>query len=145
MGQGADECPRVYDQPMTVREHIQLKLDAASRLRWLVMVVLAAALVSLYPEHPLSMIKRLGMFAVGLLYLWSLGVLTGILLGAPMARIRCPRCTGKLTPGMRVSTCPHCNVSFDAIVRRDWPHTPTARSPSVIHSRSLRIGQLGRR
>jgi hypothetical protein len=107
---------------MRVMEHLQLQLGAARRLRWLLMIVLAAALVRLYPEHSVSMFKRLWMFGAFLLYFWFLGVAVGTLLGIPLVRPRCPRCASKLTLGPRVTACPNCNVGFDATVQRGWPH-----------------------
>jgi hypothetical protein len=130
---------------MSVREHLQFQLDVACHLRWLLMFVLAAALVWAYPEHSLSVFKRLWMFAAILLYLWLLGALVGTLLGAPMARPRCPRCASRLTFGPRVTSCPSCNVSFDARVRRDWPHTSTSRSLWLTRSLNLRVGPPGHR
>lgn len=122
-------------------EHLQLQMGIACHLRWLLMVVLAAALVWMYPEHAVSMFQRLWMFAAVLLYLWLLGALLGTLLGAPMARPRCPRCAGKLALRPGVTSCPSCNVSFDAMVQRDWPCTSTTRSPWLTRSLSLRMGQ----
>jgi hypothetical protein len=141
MGQGADECPREYDRPMSVREHLQLQLDVARRLRWLLLIVLAAALVCLYPDHSLNMFKRLWMFGAFMLYFWFLGVVVGTLLGVPMARPRCPRCASKLTLGPMVTACPNCRLSFDARVQRAWLHT----SPWLTRSLSLRMERFGRR
>lgn len=126
---------------MTVREHVQLQLGVASHVRWLVIAVLAAVLVWLYPEHSVSLFKRLWMFGAFLLYFWFLGAVLGTLLGVPMARPRCPRCAGKLTLGPTVTSCPNCNVSFDAMVQRGWPHTSATRSRWLVRSLSLRMGQ----
>jgi hypothetical protein len=145
MGQGADECPPEYDRLMSVKEHLELQLGVACHLRWILMAVFAAVLVWLYPEHSLSMLKRLWMFAAVLLYLWLLGALVGTLLGAPMARPRCPRCASKLTLGPSVTSCPSCNVSFDAKIQRDWPYTSPSRSTWLTRSLSLRVGHLGHR
>ena len=126
---------------MSVRQHLLLQLGVACRLRWFLMVVLAAALVWLYPEHSLSVFKRLWMFGAFLLYSWFLEAVVGTLLGVSMARPKCPRCASKLTLGPRVTSCPNCNVSFDATVQRAWPHT----SPWLTRSLSLRMGHLGQR
>ena len=121
---------------MKVREHLQLQLVLARQVRWLVMVALAAALVWLYPDHSPGTLRRLWMFAAVLLYLWLLGALVGALLNVPMARPRCPRCANRLTLGATTTSCPSCNVSLDARVRRDWPY------PWLPHSWSLRTGDL---
>jgi hypothetical protein len=144
MGQEADESPREYDRAMSVRQHLQLQLHVACRLRWLLMIVLAAVLVWLYPEHPPSVLNRLWMFAAFLLYFWFFGAVVGTLLDAPMARPRCPRCASKLTLGPRVTCCPRCNVSFDAEVQRPWPYTAATRS-WITRSPSSRMGRLERR
>jgi hypothetical protein len=141
MGQGADECPREYHRAMSVRGYLLLQLTVARRLRWLLMVVLAAVLVWLYPEHSLSVFKRLWIFGAFLLYFWFLGAIVGTLLGVPMARPRCPRCASKLTLGPEVTSCPNCNVSFDAEIQRGWPQT----SAWLTRSLSLRMGHLGQR
>jgi hypothetical protein len=141
MGQGADEPPREYDRAMSVREHLQLQLDVARRLRWLLLIVLATALVCLYPEHSVSMFKRLWMFGAFLLYFWFLEAVVGTLLGVPMAHPRCPRCASKLTLGPMVTSCPNCRVSFDATVQRGWHHT----FPWLTRSLSLRVERLLRR
>jgi hypothetical protein len=130
---------------MSVREHLELQLGVACHLRWLLMGVFAAVLVWLYPEHSVSVFKRLWMFAAVLLYLWLLGALAGTLLGAPMARPRCPRCAGKLTLRPGVTSCPSCHVSFDAKIQRDWSYTAAARSTWLARSLSLRMGHLGHR
>ena len=135
---------RQYAEAMSVREHLQRQLDVACRVRWFLMIVLAAVLVWLYPEHSVSMFKRLWMFAAVLLYLWLLAALAGTLLGAPMARPRCPRCASKLTLRPGVTFCPSCYVSFDARIQRDWSYTPT-RSTWLARSLSLHIGHLGHR
>ena len=109
---------------MSVREHLLLQLGVVRTLRWLLMVVLAAVLVWLYPEHSLSVFKRLLMFGAFLLYFWFLGAVVGTLLGVPMARPRCPRCASKLTLGPNVISCPNCNVSFDAKIQRG-PERPS--------------------
>jgi hypothetical protein len=127
---------------MSVREHLQLQLGVACHLRWLLMAIFAAVLVWFYPEHSVSMFKRLWMFAAVLLYLWLLGAVAGTLLGAPMAR--CPRCASKLTLRPGVTSCPSCYVSFDARIQRDWSYTPT-RSTWLARSLSLHIGHLGHR
>jgi hypothetical protein len=108
---------------MSVREHLQRQLGVACSLRWFLMAVLAAVLVWLYPEHSLSVFKRLWMFGAFVLYFWLLGAVLGTLLGVPMAHPRCPGCASKLTLGPEVTSCPNCNVSFDAKVQRGWPHT----------------------
>jgi len=77
MGQEAEECPREYDGDMSVRQHLLLQLQVANRIRWLMMIVLAAVLVCLYPEHSLSVFKRLWMFGAFLLYFWFLGAVVG--------------------------------------------------------------------
>jgi hypothetical protein len=142
MGQEAAPCRGEYDRAMSVREHLQLQLGVACHLRWLLMAIFAAVLVWFYPEHSVSMFKRLWMFAAVLLYLWLLGAVAGTLLGAPMAR--CPRCASKLTLRPGVTSCPSCYVSFDARIQRDWSYTPT-RSTWLARSLSLHIGHLGHR
>jgi len=132
MGQGADQCPREYHRAMSVREQLLLQLTVARRLRWLLMVVLAAVLVWLYPEHSQSVFKRLWMFGAFLLYFWFLGAVVGTLLDVPMARPRCPRCASKLTLGPGVTYCPNCNVSFDAEIQRGWPHTSPWLTRSLV-------------
>ncbi len=127
---------------MSVREHLELQLGVACHLRWLLMAIFAAVLVWLYPEHSVSMFKRLWMFAAVLFYLWLLGAVAGTLLGAPMAR--CPRCASKLTLRPGVTSCPSCYVSFDARIQRDWSYTPT-RSTWLARSLSLHMGHLGHR
>ena len=144
MGQEAAQCRGAYDRAMSVREHLELQLGIERHLRWLLMAIFAAVLVWLYPEHSVSMFKRLWMFAAVLLYLWLLGALAGALLGAPMARPRCPRCASKLTLRPGVTFCPSCYVSFDARIQRDWSYTPT-RSTWLARSLSLHIGHLGHR
>lgn len=141
MGQRADERPPAYDQVMSVMEHLQIQLGVACCLRWLLMAVLAAALVWSYPEHSVSMLQRLWMFAAFLLYLWLLGALLAALLGVPMARLRCPRCTGKFALKQGATSCPKCNVSFDARVQRDWPWASATRSPWLTGARALRMGR----
>jgi len=138
MGQGADESPREYHRAMSVREHLLLQLTVARRLRWLLMVVLAAVLVWLYPEHSLGVFKRLWMFGAFLLYFWFLGAVVGTLLGVSMARHRCPLCAAKLTLGPRVTSCLVCGVSFDAKVQRRWPYTSITRTLWQAHSPSFR-------
>ena len=128
---------------MSVKEHLVLQLGVARTLRWLLMVVLAAVLVWLYPEHSLSVFKRVWMFGTFLLYYWFLGAVVGTLLGVPMARPRCPRCASKLTLGPGVASCPNCNVSFDAKVQRRWPYTSIIRTLWQTHSPSFRRGELG--
>jgi hypothetical protein len=130
---------------MSVREHLELQLGVACHLRWLLMGVFAAVLVWLYPEHAVSLFKRLWMFAAVLLYLWLLGALAGTLLGAPMARPRCPRCASKLTLRPGVTACSNCRVGFDAKIQRDWSYTTTARSTWLARSLSMRMGHLGHR
>jgi hypothetical protein len=142
MGQEAAPCRGEYDRAMSVREHLQLQLGVACHLRWLLMAIFAAVLVWLYPEHSVSMFKRLWMFAAVLLYLWLLGAVAGTLLGAPM--VRCPRCASKLTLRPGVTSCPSCYVSFDARIQRDWSYTPT-RSTWLARSLSLHMGHLGHR
>jgi hypothetical protein len=130
---------------MSVREHLELQLGVACHLRWLLMAIFAAVLVWLYPEHSVSLFKRLWMFAAVLLYLWLLGALAGTLLGAPMARPRCPRCASKLILRPGVTSCPSCHVSFDAKIQRDWSYTAPIRSTWLARSLSLRMGHLGHR
>ena len=142
MGQEAAPCRGEYARAMSVREHLELQLGVACHLRWLLMVIFAGVLVWLYPEHSVSMFKRLWMFAAVLFYLWLLGAVAGTLLGAPMAR--CPRCASKLTLRPGVTSCPSCYVSFDARIQRDWSYTPT-RSTWLARSLSLHIGHLGHR
>jgi hypothetical protein len=113
---------------MSVREHVQRQLQVAGRLRWLLMIVLAAALVCLFPEHSPSVFKRLWMFGAFLLYFWFLGAVVGKILDVPLARPRCPRCASKLTVGPQVSSCLNCGVSFDATVQRNWPYTSIIRT-----------------
>ena len=134
MGQGADECPRGYDRDMSVMQHLRLQLQVANRVRWLLMIVLAAVLVCLYPEHSLSVFKRLWMFGAFLLYFWFLGAVVGTLLDVPLARPRCPRCASKLALGPRVTSCPRCGISFDANVQRNWPYTSITRTLWPTHS-----------
>jgi hypothetical protein len=128
MGQGAGECPRQYAEAMSVREHLQRQLDVACRVRWFLMIVLAAVLVCLYPEHSVNTFKRFWMCGAFLLYFWFLGAVVGTLLDIPLARPRCPLCAAKLTLGPRVTSCPVCGVSFDAKVAQlaihvDYPNT----------------------
>jgi hypothetical protein len=143
MGQGADGCPREYDLDMSVRQHLQLQLEVANRIRWLLMIVLAAVLVCLYPEHSLSVFKRLWMFGAFLLYFWFLGAVVGTILDVPLARPRCPRCASKLAVGPQVISCPSCEISFDAKVQRHWPYTSISRTLWPIHSPRFRRGYLG--
>jgi hypothetical protein len=114
---------------MSVMEHLQLRQGIANDLRWLVMCCLAAALAWSYPAANLSLHHRLWLFAAVLLYLWLLGTLYGTLMGAPMARVRCPRCAGKfaLRPDMRA--CPFCRVTFTAEINPSWriPRSSDAR------------------
>jgi hypothetical protein len=145
MGQEAAECRGEYDPAMSVREHLELQLGVACHLRWLLMAIFAAVLVWLYPEHSVSMFKRLWMFAAVLLYIWLLAALAGTLLGAPMARPRCPRCASKVTLRPGVTSCPSCHVSFDAKIQRDWSYTAPSRSTWLARSLSLRMGHLGHR
>jgi hypothetical protein len=142
MGQGADECPTEYDRYMSVSQHLQLQLQVANRIRWLLMVVLAAVLVCLYPEHSLTVFKRLWMFGAFLLYFWFLGAVAGTLLDIPLARPRCPRCASKLALGPRGTSCPSCGISFDAQVQRNWPCTSIRRTLWPIHLPSFRKGSL---
>ena len=116
---------------MSVRQHLLLQLQVANRIRWLLMIVLAAVLVCLYPEHSLSVFKRLWMFGAFLLYFWFLGAVVGMLLDVPLARPRCPRCAAAL--GQRVASCPSCGISFDAMVQRNWPYTSITRTLWPIH------------
>lgn len=118
---------------MSVREHLQLQLGVANQVRWVLIVVVAAALAWIYPGQSVRLFQRVWIFAAVLLYLWSLGALLGALLGAPMAQLRCPRCTGKFAFRTAFASCPHCNVSFDAVVRREWP----GMSPLSTRSRTL--------
>lgn len=119
---------------MSVRQHLQRQLKVAGRLRWLLMIVLAAGLVCLYPEHSLSLFNRLWMFGAFLLYFWFLAAVVGTLLDSPIARPRCPRCASKLTAALQVSSCPSCGVSFDAQVQRNWPCTSITRAIWATHS-----------
>ena len=128
---------------MSVRQHLQLQLQVANRIRWLLMSVLATVLVCLYPEHSLSVMKRLWMFGAFLLYFWFLGAVVGTLLDVPLARPRCPRCASKLALGPRASCCPGCGIGFDANLQRNWPYTSIARMLWPMHSPSLRRGYLG--
>jgi len=98
------------------------------------MIVLAAGLVCLYPEHSLSLLNRLWMFGAFLLYFWFLAAVVGTLLDIPIARPRCPRCASKLTARLQVSSCPNCGVSFDAQVQRNWPCTSITRAIWPTHS-----------
>jgi hypothetical protein len=133
MGQEAEECPREYDGDMSVRQHLLLQLQVANRIRWLMMIVLAAVLVCLYPEHSLSVFKRLWMFGAFLLYFWFLGAVVGTLLDVPLARPRCPRCASKLALGQPVTSCPSCGINFDAKVQRNWPYTSITRTLWPYH------------
>ena len=126
----------MYHQAMSVREHLLLQLTVARRLRWLLMGVLAAVLVWLYPEHSLSVFKRLWMFGAFLLYFWFLGAVVGTLLGVPMARPRCPRCASKLILGRGVTSCATCNVCFDAEIQRGWPRTSARLTRSLVGGHS---------
>ncbi len=117
-----------------------MQLDVAGRLRWLLMIVMAAVLVCLYPEHSLSALKRLWMFGAFLLYFWFLGAVVGTLLDVPLARPRCPRCASKLIPGPEVGSCPGCGVSLDAKVQRNWPYSSITRTLWPTHSPSSRTG-----
>ena len=121
---------------MSVMEHLQLRQGIANDLRWLVMFCVAAALTWSYPAPDLSFLHRLWMFAALLLYLWLLGALYGTLVGAPMARVRCPRCAGRfaLRPGM--SACPDCGVSFSAEVKPRWSHPLRTRALTRMMLRS---------
>lgn len=143
MGQGADEGARVYDQDMSVRQHLQQQLQVANRIRWLLMIVLAAVLVCLYPEHSLSVFKRLWMFGAFMLYFWFLGAVLGTLLDVPLARPRCPRCASKWALGPRVTSCPSCEISLDAKVLRNWPCTSITRTLWPIRSPGLHREHLG--
>ena len=127
---------------MSVRQHLQLQLCVANRIRWLLMIVLAAVLVCLYPEHSLSVFKRLWMFGAFLLYFWFLGAVAGTLVDVPLARPRCPRCAGKLALGAQVTSCPSCGISFDAVVQRNWPYTSIIRTLWPIRSHSARRGYV---
>ena len=138
MGQGADGGPREYDRNMSVRLHLQLQLQVANRIRWLLMIVLAAVLVCLYPEHSLNVFKRLWMFGAFLLYFWFLGTVAGTLLDVPLARPRCPRCATRLALRPRVASCPSCGISFDAKVQRNWHYRSIPRTLWPIHSQTLR-------
>jgi hypothetical protein len=128
---------------MSVRQHLQLQLQVANRVRWLLMIVLAAVLVGLYPEHSLSVFKRLWMFGAFLLYFWFLGAVAGTLLDVPLAQPRCPCCANRLGLWPRVNSCPSCGISFDAKVQRNWPCTSIARTLWPIHSPSFRRGYSG--
>jgi hypothetical protein len=128
---------------MSVRQHLQLQLEVANRIRWLLMIVLAAVLVCLYPEHSLSVFKRLWMFGAFLLYFWFLGAVVGTILDVPLARPRCPRCASKLALGPQDLSCPNCEISFDAKVQRNWPYTSISRTLWPVHSPSFRKGYLG--
>ena len=143
MGQGADECLREYDRDMSVSQHLRLQLLVANRIRWLLMIVLAAVLVCLYPEHSASMFRRLWIFGAFVLYFWFLGAVAGTLLDVPLARPRCPRCASKLALRPRVFSCPRCGISFDATVQRTWPYTSLTRTLWPIHSANFRRGHLG--
>jgi len=126
---------------MSVRQHILLQLQVANRIRWLLMIVLAAVLVYLYPEHSWSVFKRLWMFGAFLLYFWFLGAVVGTLLDVPLARPRCPCCASKLGP--RVTSCPGCGIGLDAPVQRNWPYTSITRTLWPMHSPSFRRGYFG--
>jgi len=128
---------------MSVRQHILLQLQVANRIRWLLMIVLAAVLVCLYPEHSLSVFKRLWMFGAFLLYFWFLGAVVGTLLDVPLARPRCPCCASKLGLGPRVTSCPGCGIGLDAPVQRNWPYTSITRTLWPMHSPSFRRGYFG--
>ena len=128
---------------MSVRQHLQLQLQVANRIRWLLMIVLAAVLVWLFPEHSLSVFKRLWMFGAFLLYFWFLGAVVGTLLDVPLARPRCPCCAGKLGLRPRVTSCPGCGISLDAKVQRNWPYTSITRTLWPMHSPSFRRGYFG--
>ena len=143
MGQGAEDAPRGYHPDMSVRQHLQLQLQVANRIRWLLMGILAAVLVCLYPEHSLSMLNRLWMFGAFLLYFWFLGAVVGTLLDVPLARPRCPCCASKLGLGPRVTSCPGCGISCDAKVQRNWPYTSISRTLWPTHSPSFRRGYSG--
>jgi len=123
---------------MSVRQHILLQLQVANRIRWLLMIVLAAVLVYLYPEHSWSVFKRLWMFGAFLLYFWFLGAVVGTLLDVPLARPRCPCCASKLGLGPRVTSCPGCGIGLDAPVQRNWPYTSITRTLWPIHLQTLR-------
>ena len=123
---------------MSVKQHLQLQLQVANRIRWFLMIILAAVLVCLYPEHSLSVFKRLWMFGAFLLYFWFLGAVAGTLLDVPLARPRCPRCASKLALGQRVTSCRSCGISFDATVQHNWPYTSIPRTLWPIHSQTLR-------
>src|ERR1700745_1402978 len=125
---------------MSVREHLQRQLQVTGRLRWLLMIVLAAVLVCLYPEHSLSVFKRLWMFGAFLLYFWFLAAVVGTLLDVPIARPRCPRCASKLTVGPQANSCLSCGVSFDAKVQRNWPYTSITRTIWPTHAPNPRRG-----
>ena len=126
-----------------MRQHILLQLQVANRIRWLLMIVLAAVLVYLYPEHSWSVFKRLWMFGAFLLYFWFLGAVVGTLLDVPLARPRCPCCASKLGLGPRVTSCPGCGIGLDAPVQRNWPYTSITRTLWPIHSSSVRRGNMG--
>jgi hypothetical protein len=119
---------------MSVREHLQLQLHVARRVRWLLIIVLAAMLVWLYPEHPMSILNRLWMFGALLLYFWFLTAAVGMLLDLPMARPRCPCCGSKLTVGLQVIACTRCGVGLDSKVQGDWRYTSITRALFPTHS-----------
>ena len=123
-----------------MRQHLQRQLRVAGRLRWLLMIILAAGLVCLYPEHSLSLLNRLWMFGAFLLYFWFLAAVVGTLLDIPIARPRCPRCASKLSVGLQVTSCPSCGGSFDAKVQRNWAYTSITRTILPTHSPNARKG-----
>ena len=125
---------------MSVRDHLQLQLHVACRVRWLLIIVLAAMLVWLYPEHPMSIFNRLWMFGAFLLYLWFLTAVVGMLLDLPMARPRCPCCGSKLTVGLLLIACTSCGVSLDTKVQRNWQYTSITRALFPTSSPNLRRG-----
>jgi hypothetical protein len=126
---------------MRVRSHLRLQLGIIRGRRFLLMAAVAVAFVWIFPEHSPNMVKRLLMFAAVVLSLW----LVATVLGLPKPSPRCPRCAHKVSLRRRVTSCPTCNVTFDARVKRDWRHVPTPQSPWITRPQSLRLGQLERR
>ena len=126
---------------MTVMEHIQLRIGTANQLRWLALCLLAALLTWSYPGEHITSPLRFWIFGAVLLYLWLLVELCGHLLQWPMTSAACPRCRARFVLSRGMTQCPQCGVSFEAHLKRKRSHVAAVRAPSLIISRSLRIGR----
>lgn len=126
---------------MRVRKHLRLQLGLIRGRRLLLMGAAAAVLVGIAPEHPRDMVERVWLFAAVLLSLWLLRVLVATLLGVPKPSPRCPHCAHKLILARGMTSCPTCQVSFDAKVQREWRRIHKTQSPWITRPESLRTGQ----